>query len=94
MCRSGLSVQHVGERFQLSNETITRYFCKILHAISLGTFYNKYVYLPLASDPVPEFISSQPRFFPFLQNALGTLNGTHINCCPSAADHQAAHNQK
>ncbi|TFK22184.1 hypothetical protein FA15DRAFT_556361, partial [Coprinopsis marcescibilis] len=42
MCRTGLSVQHVGERFQRSNETITIYFCKILHAISLGPFYNKY----------------------------------------------------
>ncbi|TEB06401.1 hypothetical protein FA13DRAFT_1578800, partial [Coprinellus micaceus] len=48
------SVRHVGERFQRSNETcpMSRYFRKILDAVSSGPFYQKYVYLPNASDPV------------------------------------------
>ncbi|TEB26028.1 hypothetical protein FA13DRAFT_1584394, partial [Coprinellus micaceus] len=50
---TGLSVRHVGERFQRSNETcpMSRYFRKILDAVSSGPFYQKYVYLPNASDP-------------------------------------------
>ncbi|KIM51297.1 hypothetical protein SCLCIDRAFT_94157, partial [Scleroderma citrinum Foug A] len=35
----GLSSRHVGERFQRSNETIVRYFKKILIALLLPPFY-------------------------------------------------------
>ncbi|THU79228.1 hypothetical protein K435DRAFT_558359, partial [Dendrothele bispora CBS 962.96] len=41
-CRTGLSVRHVGEWFQHSNATITRYFREILFAVSSPSFYNQY----------------------------------------------------
>ncbi|KAF8987876.1 hypothetical protein BDQ17DRAFT_1258144 [Cyathus striatus] len=94
MSVTGLSVCHVGERFQHSNETISKYFCKILHAVSSGPFFHKYVHLSSADDPVNSFIQSQPKFYPYFSSAIGAIDGTHINCCPSAADHQAARNQK
>ncbi|KJA13471.1 hypothetical protein HYPSUDRAFT_151558, partial [Hypholoma sublateritium FD-334 SS-4] len=71
-----------------------RYFRKILGAISSGPFYQKYVRLPRVNDPVPEFILRQKRFNPFFNMAIGAMDGTHINCCPSAADRQAARNRK
>jgi hypothetical protein len=66
----------------------------VLHAISSGPFYQKYVHLPAATDPIPEFIRTQPRFFPFFQGAIGAIDGTHFNCCPSAAERHAARNRK
>lgn len=73
---------------------MSRYFHKILDAVSSGLFYQKYVYLPNASDPVDLFITGQAWFYPFFEGALGAMDGTHINCAPSASECQAAHNQK
>lgn len=71
-----------------------RYFIKVLNALSTGPFYQKYVQLPTPDAPVPPFIANNPKFFPFFCNAIGAIDGTHINCCPSAADRHAAHNRK
>ncbi|KAH6902271.1 hypothetical protein BKA70DRAFT_1032037, partial [Coprinopsis sp. MPI-PUGE-AT-0042] len=94
MCVTGLSVEHVGERFQRSNETITKYFRKVLKATARGPFYSKYVQLPPIDAPVPDAIQNSPRLFPFFKDVLGAIDGTHINCCPSAAERQAARSRK
>ncbi|KAJ6448295.1 hypothetical protein C8R45DRAFT_767672, partial [Mycena sanguinolenta] len=60
-----------------------RYFRNVLFAIvSLG-FYNAYVRLPSVNNPVPEPIRKNPKFFPFLKDAIGSMDGTHINSSPS-----------
>ena len=109
MCVTGLSVRHVGERFQQANGTISkyssffyiamdsnsvRYFIQTLSILSVGRFYMKCVCLPWIDDPPPDFIWRNPKFWPFFSNAIGAMDGTHINCCPSAAEHQAARNRK
>lgn len=113
MCVTGLSVRHVAERFQRSNDTISRYvivvyswmvsysvtlcpryFRLVLRAVSSGPFYGKYVTLPKANDPIHEIISSNPKFAPYFSNALGAIDGTHINCCPSTEERAAARNRK
>ncbi|KXN89051.1 hypothetical protein AN958_06402 [Leucoagaricus sp. SymC.cos] len=94
MCVTGMSVCHVGERFQRSNETISKYFQLILSVFSSLSFYSKYVQLPRVDDPTPEFIQSQCKFAQFFGGAIGAMDGTHINCCPLAVDHAAAQNQK
>ncbi|KAJ7227007.1 hypothetical protein GGX14DRAFT_305495, partial [Mycena pura] len=91
---TGLSVRHVGERFQRSNETISKYFRRILLAVSTAPFYTTYVHLPLATDPVSDYIRNNPKFYPFFGDALGSMDGTHINCAPSAEDRQACRNRK
>jgi DDE superfamily endonuclease len=65
-------------------------------AVSSPPFYTKYVHLPRASEATPSSILNNPKFFPFFQNALGGMDGTHINCCPSAAerDHDGCWNRK
>jgi hypothetical protein len=73
---------------------VSRYFRKILDAISTGPFYRKFVHLPKASDPVDPFIRNQPKFYPYFRDAIGAMDGTHITCCPSAAERQAARNRK
>ncbi|KXN87207.1 hypothetical protein AN958_09065 [Leucoagaricus sp. SymC.cos] len=94
MCVTGMSVCHVGERFQKSNETISKYFQLILSTFSSLPFYSKYVQLPQVDDPTPKFIQSQCKFAQFFGGAIGAMDGTYISCCPSAADCAAAQNQK
>jgi hypothetical protein len=79
---------------QTNNLFKCRCFCKILRAVSSGPFYTKYVRLPRADDPVSPYISSQKRFTPWFDNAIGAMDGTHINCCPSAAERHASCNRK
>jgi hypothetical protein len=110
MCVTGLSVHHVGERFQRSNKTISkyvgissvhfffpslnRYFRHILGTVSSPPFYTKWVKLPAIDVSVPPHILDKPKWFPCFENAIGAIDGTHINCCPSAADRAASHNRK
>jgi hypothetical protein len=57
-------------------------------------FYTDLVKLPCADSPVPPEIQNNPKFYPFFKDALGALDGTHINCGLSAAERQAARNCK
>ena len=38
----------------------------------------------------PSKISNNTKFYPFLRDAVGAMDGTHINCCPSVADCEAS----
>jgi hypothetical protein len=109
-CVTGLSLGHVCERFQRAPETASkyvylfiimiadlicyRYFRKMLTFFSSPPFYNDYVKLPQTDAPVPPEIQDNPKLYPFFKDALGAIDGTHINCCPSAADRQAARDRK
>jgi hypothetical protein len=70
-----------------------RYFKKVLGAVSQGDFYNYYVKLP---DPmsVSDYIHKNPKFSPFFVNALGALDGTHINSWTTAANRHANRDRK
>ncbi|KAF8214402.1 hypothetical protein K438DRAFT_1503893, partial [Mycena galopus ATCC 62051] len=105
-CVTGMSTRLVGERFQRSNETISKYFRCVLIALSSPPFYTHYwtlliflvespcVHLPSDGDPTPQTIASSPKFFPFFEDAIGSMDGTHINSSPSVADRQASKNRK
>jgi hypothetical protein len=93
-CVTGLSTRHIDERFQRSNDTISKYFRKILVAFSSVPFYTNNVSLPKVSDPVPAHIHNNPKFFLFFGDAVGAMDGTHINCAPTAAERQASWNHK
>ena len=91
---TGLSIRHLGERFQHSNETISKYFCKVLCALSSALFYTAYVFLPSSTTSIPSEIQDNTNFFPFFSGAIGAIDGTHVKCCPSTYERQSAHNQK
>lgn len=57
-------------------------------------FYTSYVRLPNENDPTPPEILNNPKFHPFFEDALGAIDGTHINCTPSAEQRQAARDRK
>ncbi|KAJ7152618.1 hypothetical protein C8R43DRAFT_827340, partial [Mycena crocata] len=93
-CVTGLAIDHVAERFQHSHTTISEHFRKILDIFCGGEFYKRYVRLPAADDPIPEAIRSNPKWWPYFRNVLGALDGTHINCSPSAEFIHTARNRK
>jgi len=107
---TGLSIRHLGERFQRSNETISKYVCcccpaiqldifsryfkRILFAFSSPPIYSTYVRLPDADSPPALEIVQNPKFFPFFANAIGAIDGTHIACHPFGEDRHAAWDRK
>ncbi|KAF4616740.1 hypothetical protein D9613_008850 [Agrocybe pediades] len=93
-CVTGLSIRHVAERFQRSNETISKYFQIVLNAVSTGAFYNTYVHLPSADEPISDYIHHNPKFYPFFKNILGAIDGTHINSFTTAANRHASRDRK
>ena len=62
--------------------------------LSSHPFYDKYVQLPKVGDPPPDHIRNETKFWPYFQNAIGAMDGTHINACPSAEERHAARNRK
>ncbi|KAE9408351.1 hypothetical protein BT96DRAFT_755271, partial [Gymnopus androsaceus JB14] len=93
-CVTGLSVRHVGERFQRSNDTIAKYFKELLNAVSSDPFYPKFVVLPASTDLPSSCLRFNPKFWPFFKDAVGAIDGTHIHCCPSLEERAAARNRK
>jgi hypothetical protein len=71
-----------------------RYFVKMLVFFSSPPFYNQYVHLPPIGAPTPPEILNNLKLYPFFKDALGAIDGTHINCSAMAAMWQAAHDRK
>ena len=61
---------------------------------SSAQFYTHSVKLPPIGAPVPPEIWDNPKYYPFFKDALGAINGTHINCSASAEMRQAACDSK
>ena len=52
MSVTGLTIRHTGERFQRSNNMISKYFHRMLGIFSTEPFYTTYIYLPDAHTPL------------------------------------------
>ena len=61
---------------------------------SSAPFYTQYVHLPPIDAPTPPEILNNPKYFPFFKDALGAIDGTHINCSATAAMREAARDRK
>lgn len=71
-----------------------RYFKAVLRMFSGPDFYNRYVKLPSLDDPVPSHIYDNPKFYPYLKDVVGAMDGTHIASTPSLEDRAASRNRK
>jgi len=57
-------------------------------------FYTTYITLP-NEDAAPDgYITDNPKFFPFFQDALGALDGTHISAWPPSSIRARFRNRK
>ena len=61
---------------------------------SLPPFYTDHVKLPTADDPVPTEIQHNPNFWPYFKDALGAIDGSHINFEAPASLHDIYQNCK
>ncbi|KAF8581615.1 hypothetical protein K439DRAFT_1273861, partial [Ramaria rubella] len=84
--------RQVGEHFQCSGDTISKCFNRIVDALTCPAFYNTFIRLPGASHPVEQYITDNPKFYPFFKDVLGALDGTHISAHPPANEHMHYHN--
>jgi len=107
---TALSTRHLGERFQHSNGTISRYeffiplyivfiefyryFRRVLLTLISPTFYNSYVHLPDITLPIPPEISINPRFSLYFDGPVGGIDGTQIDCVLSLEERDMSHNRK
>ena len=58
----------------------------MLETFSSPPFYTDYVRLPAAGDPIAPYIRNNPKIFPFFEDAVGAMDGTHFACSPTAAE--------
>jgi hypothetical protein len=66
----------------------------MLTFFSSPPFYTQYVHLPPVGTPTPPIIRNNPKYYPFFKDALGAIDGTHINCSATAEMRQAARDRK
>ena len=110
MCVTSLPIRHIRERFQRSNDTISRYVCTLIYSLSdvsmfryfhkmvkifaSELFYLKYILLASSTTDVHPNIVNNYRFFPYFKDAIGAIDGSHIPASPPLHDCAAYHNQK
>ncbi|KIK94937.1 hypothetical protein PAXRUDRAFT_141773, partial [Paxillus rubicundulus Ve08.2h10] len=85
-CVTGLSSHNVGERFQHSPDTVTRYFKQLLFFFSLSPFYTTQVQLPTNKTPISATILDDPQFH-FFDQCMSAVDGTHIHISSSLSEH-------
>jgi hypothetical protein len=86
------SIRKVAERFQHSTQTVSNYVSNVSNALVSPQFYSKYVKLP--SNTVPPKISENPKFYPFFQDVLAAIDGSHVNAMPASEDRVRYRNHK
>ncbi|KIK33967.1 hypothetical protein CY34DRAFT_60384, partial [Suillus luteus UH-Slu-Lm8-n1] len=89
---TGLSIRHLAERFQCLNDTISRYFRKMLNIFTSDLLYSKYIQFPDGS--VPSKIKNNPKFWPIFKDTIRAIDGSHIHVTPKAAGRPVYHNRK
>ena len=60
----------------------------MLIIFSSPPFYTKYVNPPFEGDPIPESIHLNPKFYPYLKDAIGAIDGTHFHAHTDESTHQ------
>ncbi|KAI5898161.1 uncharacterized protein SCHCODRAFT_02473599, partial [Schizophyllum commune H4-8] len=76
-------VRHTAERFQRSNETVSRCFHLVLNALTSDGFRNTYMKLPESTDTPPRILHD-PKLYPFFKDCLGAIDGSHFFVHPPA----------
>ncbi|KIL60657.1 hypothetical protein M378DRAFT_40911, partial [Amanita muscaria Koide BX008] len=93
-CVTGLTVRHVGERFQRANGTIAYYFKEMTQIFSAPPFYTSYVKQPNTANPPSHFFRNNYKLWPWFQHALGAIDGSHIHAHPRGANRHLYRNRK
>ena len=71
----------------------TRYFKRILFALSSAPFYTSQVIFPTATTPIPLAIDGHPCF-QFFKDCIGAIDSTHIRAFIPESEHTTMQNWK
>jgi hypothetical protein len=66
----------------------------MLYIFSSNPFYSDFVHGPRSNDPHSPYIFRNKRFYPFFENAIGAMDGTHFISSGSAEEQAIARNHK
>ena len=71
-----------------------RYFHHVVNTLCSADMYHSFVRLPEVKDVTPPEIQDSSKFYPFFQNCVGALDGTHIYASIPPADRARYRNRK
>src|SRR5436190_2013722 len=80
------SNREVQERFQRSGDTVSRHFHQALKAITF--LIPEWIMLPIKPIMIADTVSSNSKFYPYFNDCIGALDGTHIAAKVSEKSHQ------
>ena len=63
----------------------------MLVIFSSPPLYTNFIRLLKVGDPIPDYILDDPKSFPFFEDALGAIDGSHFNAF-TASNQDALHN--
>ena len=86
----GHTIRNIAERFQHSYETVSKAIEEVL--TSFDRVRNR-LYIAL-STVTPNIIQNDIRFSTHFGNCVGTIDGTHVSCCPPSEDQHLYRNRK
>lgn len=66
----------IADRFQHSPETISRHFSNVMKALCI---FSKEVITPPDFQNVHPYIRSNEKYFPWFENCVGAIHGTHVS---------------
>ncbi|KIK17205.1 hypothetical protein PISMIDRAFT_32964, partial [Pisolithus microcarpus 441] len=92
-CVRGLPSHLVGECFQHSTDTITKYFKCLITFFASPLFYDLQVQFPMSYTLISQKITGDPCFR-FSDQCIGAVNGSHICVFSASDDHAFLHNRK
>ncbi|KIM56717.1 hypothetical protein SCLCIDRAFT_91658, partial [Scleroderma citrinum Foug A] len=82
ICITGLPIRHVGERFQRLNDTISRYFHKMVNLFASEPLYSRYISFASSTIGMHPKIVNNFCFWPYFKDAVGAIDGSHIPAFP------------
>jgi hypothetical protein len=85
MVGHGVGNRMIQERFQHSGETVSRHFHRVLVACLKLSFEYIKPQDRRFRDVNPK-VQNDRRYWPFFENAIGAIDGTHIQCVVSSSE--------
>jgi hypothetical protein len=80
--------------FLFTSNTRGSYFRRMVLVLSSPPFYTRHIQLPGNNDLCPPEIHNNLKFWPFFEDVLGALDGSHIQCSPPANSRSLYRNRK
>jgi hypothetical protein len=80
--------------FYFTSNTLGSYFWCMVLVLSFLPFYTRHIQLPGNNDLCPPKIHNNSKFWPFFEDVLSALDGSHIQCSPPAHSCGLYRNQK